>query len=529
MKNKTGKFLYIVFLSLIVCAFFSIISFAAVPRITGIGWDDATATAFWDVSGIGDDEYPTYRITLYRGERKRMSSTIRTKEDSYCFASIIADRGTGRYYVEISIAGVDMEPVESEELVVDGSVLGIIKKYAKQKVEAEAAAAEAGRFGWISYPADTWKYKRSDGTFVTGWFLDNGNWYYLADNGVMLTGWQIINNRWYYLSASGAMLANTITPDGVQVNAKGEAVANGVPLDASWQPKNTTKNAAKTLTELETIRINSTETKVNAGVVRPMRVTSSGKFTVENYSFSKPYELWKPGEKILVTCVIDAYTGYAFTDRTRITFNRGTLVSNEGNAVERTVIYEYYPRLVLDSPANVFLDSSDVLHWTAVPNASKYQITVILDDERQSVKTVSGTYFDLSGYLYEGKDVQVELTAIASESLRNYWYDSFATKITDPEAYRPDGTVTYVGKRLKYYDADGNAVEGWAEINGSWYHFTKGLSEPAGWFLDADKFWYYFDENSRMKTGDVTENGMTFFLNDGSIKDIPLGAWVEGR
>ena len=46
-------------------------------------------------------------------------------------------------------------------------------------------------------------YLKPDGTYVTG-------------------GWLVVDEETYYMDANGIMLKDTITPDGVHVNANGE-------------------------------------------------------------------------------------------------------------------------------------------------------------------------------------------------------------------------------------------------------------------------------------------------------------------
>lgn len=70
-----------------------------------------------------------------------------------------------------------------------------------------------------------WKLKISDGSYAASqWAYLGDKWYFLGNDGYMLTGWQMVNGKWYYMDGSGAMLADTITPDGYQVNASGEWV-----------------------------------------------------------------------------------------------------------------------------------------------------------------------------------------------------------------------------------------------------------------------------------------------------------------
>lgn len=71
------------------------------------------------------------------------------------------------------------------------------------------------------------------GSMASGWKLIDNIWYFFNVNhngtfGKMLTGWQWVDGYCYYLGQDGKMLANTITPDGYQVNSDGQWVENGV-------------------------------------------------------------------------------------------------------------------------------------------------------------------------------------------------------------------------------------------------------------------------------------------------------------
>lgn len=73
------------------------------------------------------------------------------------------------------------------------------------------------------------------GTWKTGSGADQGKWWYDNGDGTYAqNGWQWIDDNGdgvaecYYFDANGWMYANTITPDGFQVNASGAWVENGV-------------------------------------------------------------------------------------------------------------------------------------------------------------------------------------------------------------------------------------------------------------------------------------------------------------
>lgn len=62
-----------------------------------------------------------------------------------------------------------------------------------------------------------------NGTITSGWVQENGQYRYRKPDGTFVSnGWLKVNDQSYYMDANGIMLADTITPDGVYVNASGE-------------------------------------------------------------------------------------------------------------------------------------------------------------------------------------------------------------------------------------------------------------------------------------------------------------------
>ena len=72
-----------------------------------------------------------------------------------------------------------------------------------------------------------WYYFNMQGTMATGWLKDGGNYFYLDPaTGSMVTGWQQIDGKWYYFNErsdgfKGMMYADTVTPDGYEVDGSG--------------------------------------------------------------------------------------------------------------------------------------------------------------------------------------------------------------------------------------------------------------------------------------------------------------------
>ncbi len=69
-----------------------------------------------------------------------------------------------------------------------------------------------------------WYFFNASGAMVTGWVQSGNDWYYMNPSGAMATGWVQSGNDWYYMSPSGAMLSNTTTSDGYRLDASGRWV-----------------------------------------------------------------------------------------------------------------------------------------------------------------------------------------------------------------------------------------------------------------------------------------------------------------
>ena len=62
-----------------------------------------------------------------------------------------------------------------------------------------------------------------EGTITAGWEQDGDVWKYTTPDGQYVTNsWIMVDEKSYYMNEAGIMLADTITPDGIYVNPKGE-------------------------------------------------------------------------------------------------------------------------------------------------------------------------------------------------------------------------------------------------------------------------------------------------------------------
>ncbi len=74
--------------------------------------------------------------------------------------------------------------------------------------------------GW-TWSEGNWYYLRSSGAMKTGWVQDGSRWYYMKSSGAMKTGWLESDGKWYYMDENGRMLADCMTPDGYRLDRNG--------------------------------------------------------------------------------------------------------------------------------------------------------------------------------------------------------------------------------------------------------------------------------------------------------------------
>lgn len=78
-----------------------------------------------------------------------------------------------------------------------------------------------------------------DGTITAGWYTEDGNKKYRKYDGTFVSNtWMRLNEKSYYFDENGVMLTDTITPDGIYVNAKGEKtsyIPGWKQVDGKWR------------------------------------------------------------------------------------------------------------------------------------------------------------------------------------------------------------------------------------------------------------------------------------------------------
>ena len=383
---------------------------------------------------------------------------------------------------------------------------------------------------WIRLPDLRWVLQRPDNTlYKNTWVQVDGKWYLFDADGIMQSnGWRCVNHKWYYLDPQGALLVNTTTPDGYTVNASGEWVQNGqVVIEWGRATKTADTEAKAGANAVAGVLVTARETTVTPGKPKNLTVTASGA-TVENVTYSKPYEQWKAGESIRVEVTLVPRAGMSFASSTKFTtYAPLTLVSNHGDSSRRVITLSFKPSADLTAPTGFFMTSDEVLHWARVEGATRYILKVTPEDEKTRMVVTEKPECDMSDFTL--KESRVSIKAAGPENSKNITTSrEYVIKNLDVllDTAIP-GTFTIRNKK-PYYESETGEKGGWKKIPDVWYHFKKsGYADGPGWFQDVDGNWYYFDGEYRMMTGVITDGGKQYVLNDGTNGNFPYGAWVH--
>ncbi|MBQ7174172.1 MAG: hypothetical protein IJR62_01760 [Lachnospiraceae bacterium] len=502
--------------------------------------DDGRAIAEWEKA----ESSTKYRVQLYRTSTKYpVGKEISTGSDSHDFSSAISQKGTGNYFFIVTpVKGGKDLAVTSDILEVDSDYMSELRAALKEKKESKSAASMEGGPRWVMNPTGTWKYLKADNTWAkNGWEQIDGKWYYFGSDNLMKTGWQKVRNYWYYLGDDGACWMNTTTPDGYTVNESGVWVD---PETGKTITNYSGTAAAPVSTDINEVKLSLKESSAEAGSIRKAEVGSGSNVKVNEVNFSEPYENWAIGRNVTITVNVSAADNYKFTTTTKYSLGSATFQGSTGDEYNRVLTFSYSPKMTLETPDGLYITSDMVLKWNKVPNAVQYKVVLsyLNDEDTKSSKTLTVTKpeADLSEYAGMYSEVSVKVTAQGSKTSKSgsktnsSLQDSAAATIEDLDAFietnTMDGKFSSTGGSLSYKDESGSKLKGWQQLAGIWYYFDEsGNAAGPGWFQDTEggNLWYYFDSNHGMVTGKVTDNGVEYFLNDGSNPDLPVGAWVE--
>jgi len=488
------------------------------------------------------DEYPDVkkRMVCVKKGTTVVSQWSYANTNSKDISDIVAAKGAGTYTVGVfAVALGDAAAIYSDEFEVTNEMA----KDIKQRISAEQAAIEAGRIGWYNNRGITWYYYKDYGVKAKNeWLAIDGDTYYFTSAGIMQTGWQVIDDKYYFFGTDGKLLRNATSPEGYKTNADGARVdSNGAVISAKGQ-----KKLPSNVTLLKSCSITVSETG-DPGTVKKAEFKDGTGYVLKSVTMDIPQEQWTAGSPVRVKLVVEAKPNYYFDSSVKFSV-RGTSATSSGNQMKQTLEFWYYPKMQLRAPEYIYLDTEGYLHWKYSDKAAVYKITiespdyessvkltVDLDDDETDVKK-NNIMVDLNGYLTSdphGPSLKIYAVHSSNSKANKYYTNSPTVTIADINEFARtntiEGTVQWKGRQLQYLDSDGEPVSGWVKLFDNWYFLdAKGYAHDPGWFKHIDGNTYYFDSESRMVTGAMTdENGKTYFFNDGSNKELPLGALVN--
>lgn len=266
-------------------------------------------------------------------------------------------------------------------------------------------------------------------------------------------------------------------------------------------------------------------------ILEPNISLSSG--SVENVSWSKEVEKWKPGKKVTLTLTVsgDEYTSTNYKNRCRV--EGGHLVSAKGKDGNLVMTIEYYPVVKLGTPeeAGWSANKSYVAVWKKVDYATGYKVKLYCNNEHvRTIRTTSSS-LDLSSYINPNDTYYYEVCAAAGDAdSKNYIkegeYTVSENMILDIEEIgETKGQWRNYREGKKYELEAGGYATGWQKISGEWYCFDENGIMKNGW-QQVDGKWYYMQANGVMQTGILKLEDGTYFLgSDGAMQTgwIPAG------
>lgn len=259
-------------------------------------------------------------------------------------------------------------------------------------------------------------------------------------------------------------------------------------------------------------------------ILQPTIHLSSG--TVEDVSWSKDTDQWKPGKKVTLTLTVsgDEYASKSYKSQCRV--DGGSLVSARGKDGNLVITIEYYPVVKLGTPEEAGWSGtkSYVAVWKKVDYATGYKVKLYCNGEHvRTIRTTSSS-LDLSSYINPNDTYYYEVCAAAGDTdSKNYikegdYIVSENMVLNVEEIGEINGKWRNYREGKKYELENGEYVTGWQKISGDWYCFDENGIMQTGW-QPLDGKWYYMQESGTMRTGTLNLEEGTYFLgSDGAMQ-----------
>lgn len=283
---------------------------------------------------------------------------------------------------------------------------------------------------------------------------------------------------------------------------------------------------------IDKINVKFTQNYGDGGeTLEPTITTSTGNISIEDISYAKEPDKWKPGNRVLVTINFSAASGYYFGavwNREAVTLNDAEFSHcgriDDGEILQLKVYY--VPCAVLGDTASAGWDYKfKKAVWKEVDYAPGYEVKLYKNDEEVGTKKVRTTTVDFSDKIedYTKDKFYYEVRAIPMTSdekkylKEGNWItseDDVVNSHTGLPGVTPIGynTTTDQGTIAKYGGSN-TSTTGWYNPGGTWFYFDTYGRVATGWQYIGD-LWYYFDNQGKMLTGFLTDtDGSVYYLD----------------
>ncbi len=267
-------------------------------------------------------------------------------------------------------------------------------------------------------------------------------------------------------------------------------------------------------------------------------------YYIDEYDFSSSEP--EPRKSYNYTITILPADGYYFNSSTAVHVDGATEVTIRSVTRDTLKIrVKTYPFAVLDAPSNIVIDeAAKEVKWDAVDYAKSYSIIIYYTtsggNDRQTTKTTSKTYYDLSGYLGKYNDVTVSVRAVKGSAdgdkficNSDYVYpDGSVDEDNSDGIYEFDVPVADSGNSSSSSSSGSSSgsssaavTEGWAGSGNNWCYYRDG-KKVTGWLGISSNEWYFMTGNGDMLSGLQYVDGNYYYFNqshDGTYGKMLVG------
>ncbi|MBO3341164.1 cell wall-binding protein [Clostridium perfringens] len=341
-----------------------------------------------------------------------------------------------------------------------------------------------------------------DGVLVkgSGWKEINGNWYYLNNDNSLLEGWKTIDDKTYYLDKYNGMVNGVyevnsrdkketylFNKDGSLVKGNGLKEVNG-----TWyyfNSDNSLENGWKII-DGKTYYFNKYDGK-SRGCVRVYDDLNHEKYKVYFFNedgvlITEPgihtyHETWGGERKICINNKGEVQSGWQ-------TIDGKTYYFDEHNGMAKGV--------------------------SCISNEDNYE--VYLFNEDGSLVTGSG-WKEINGKWYYFNNNNSLVNGWKTINGKTYYFSSnMSIGPTLIQGNRPEKLDLY------YFGEDGELInrKGWAKLNDDWFYFNDDSSLKTKWQTIGGKTYYFNETTGAMATGQrkINYDGEIYcFTSDGSL------------